>query len=119
MKYTPSKNETVNSYLEQLDTNLASLFFAIREAVLSSSKNLNEDIKWKNCLVYSTKKNLIQTVLGKTHISLIFFDGVRLEESFPMLEGDGNKTRTLKITEANFSARLLKKMVKMAISFYD
>jgi hypothetical protein len=114
MKPTTSKNTTVNKYLHSLETPLKDLFFQIRESVLDAAPAAAEDIKWKNCLVYSGKKNMIQTVLGKEHISLIFFEGKQLLDPANLLEGEGNKTRTAKLTKENFKPAVLKALVKQA-----
>ena len=73
MKYTKSKNDIVNEYIDALDQDIAPLFLDIREAILKAGPSFNESIKWKNCLVYTTTKNHIQTVVGKGKVSLIFF----------------------------------------------
>jgi hypothetical protein len=63
---------------------------------------LNESIKWRNCLVYATTRNLIQTVVGKGKVSLIFFEGASLKDKYRLLEGDGSKARTMRITSPEF-----------------
>ncbi len=116
MNYTPSQNDVVNDYLADLDEGAAVLFHAIREAVLAAGPEFNESIKWKNCLVYGTKKNHIQTVLGKGKVSLIFFDGASFEDPYGLLEGDGKKTRTMRITSADYNKDALANYVRQALS---
>ena len=115
MNYTPSQNDVVNEYIENLGEEIAPLFLDIRTCVLDAGSDLNESIKWKNCLVYGTKKNLIQTVLGKGKISLIFFDGVQIDDPFGHLEGDGKKTRTMRITSREFDHNALTHYVQQAL----
>jgi hypothetical protein len=115
MKYKKSKNDIVNEYIENLNTEIAPLFLEIRDCVLGAGPSLNESIKWKNCLVYGTTKNHIQTVVGKGKVSLIFFDGVRLKDKFGLLEGDGNKARTVRITSLDFNRKALKDYVKQTL----
>lgn len=115
MKYKPSKNKVVADYLQSLDPGLKDLFILIRETVLNACPELDEDIKWKNCLTYSHKKNIIQTVVGKQHISLIFFEGMKLNDPDGILEGSGSKTKTAKITDQNFKPKALAKLVKQAV----
>jgi hypothetical protein len=57
--------------------------------------------------VYATTKNHIQTVVGKGKVSLIFFDGVSLKDKYGLLEGDGSKARTLRITSPDFNKNAL------------
>jgi len=116
MKFRKSKNDIVNEYIENLDPDIASLFLAVRECVLSAGAAFNESIKWKNCLVYGTTKNHIQTVVGKGKISLIFFEGISLKDAYGLLEGEGNKVRTLRITSSDFSKKALKDYVKQTLN---
>lgn len=116
MNYKKSKNQVVNDYIESLDLNVQDLFLAVRDEVLSTSSELNESIKWKDCLVYATDKNIIQTVVGKNKVSLIFFEGAQISDTYGLLEGDGKKTRTMRITSPDFNANALRDYVKQAVS---
>jgi len=115
MKYKKSKNDIVNEYIDNLDADIAPLFLDIRACVLEVGTSFNESIKWKNCLVYGTTKNHIQTVVGKGKVSLIFFDGVSLKDKHGLLEGDGNKARTMRITSPDFNKKALQDYVKQTL----
>lgn len=115
MKYKKSRNDIVNEYIENLNQDIAPLFLEIRDCVLGAGPLLNESIKWKNCLVYGTTKNHIQTVVGKGKVSLIFFDGVALKDKYDLLEGDGNKARTMRITSVDFNRKALQDYVKQTL----
>jgi hypothetical protein len=115
MKYKKSKNDIVNEYIENLDRDIAPLFLGIRECVLAAGPSFNESIKWKNCLVYGTTKNHIQTVIGKGKVSLIFFEGVSLEDKYGLLEGDGSKARTMRITSTDFNKTALQEYVQQTL----
>jgi hypothetical protein len=65
--------------------------------------------------VYGITKNHIQTVVGKGKISLIFFEGVALKDKYGLLEGDGNKARTLRITSPDFNRKALQNYVKQIL----
>lgn len=112
MNYTPSRNEIVNEYINDLDEGIAPLFLDVRATILAAGPSFNESIKWRNCLVYSTTKNHIQTVVGKGKISLIFFDGINLTDDYGLLEGDGKKTRTMRITSADYNRDALQGYVQ-------
>jgi len=114
MKFKKSKNDIVNEYIENLEKDIAPLFLEVRDCVLAAG-SFNESIKWKNCLVYGTTKNHIQTVVGKGKVSLIFFDGVSLKDKFGLLEGDGNKARTMRITSPDFNKKALTDYVKQTL----
>jgi hypothetical protein len=115
MNYTKSKNDIVNEYIENLPEEIAPLFLDVRSCVLAAGPSLNESIKWKNCLVYGTTRNHIQTVLGKGKISLIFFEGVALNDKYGFLEGEGNKARTMRITSPDFNKKALTDYVKQTL----
>ncbi|MBL8063670.1 MAG: DUF1801 domain-containing protein [Anaerolineales bacterium] len=115
MKFKRSKNDIVNEYIEKLDKEIAPLFLDIRGCVLAAGPSFNESIKWKNCLVYGTTKNHIQTVVGKGKISLIFFEGVSLDDKYGLLEGDGSKARTMRITSLDFNKKALADYVKQSL----
>ncbi len=116
MNYTKSKNDIVNDYIDSLDQEIAPLFVDIRSAVLAAGPDFNESIKWKNCLVYGTTKNHIQTVVGKGKISLIFFMGAILEDKYGLLEGDGKKVRTMRITSPDFNQEALSDYVQQSLN---
>lgn len=115
MNYKKSKNQVVNDYIESLDPDILEVFLAVRDEVLSVSSELEESIKWKDCLVYAIDKNLIQTVVGKNKVSLIFFEGAQIKDSHGLLEGDGKKTRTMRIMSLDFNSSALHEYVKQAI----
>lgn len=115
MKYKKSKNDIVNEYIENLEETILPLFLDVRSTILTAGPVFNESIKWKNCLVYGTAKNHIQTVVGKDKISLIFFEGVGLSDIYGLLEGDGNKARTMRITSPNFNKQALTDYVKQTL----
>ena len=115
MKHVKSKNDIVNEYISTLNEDIAPLFLEVRACVLEAGPSFNESIKWKNCLVYGTAKNQIQTVVGKGKISLIFFEGVSLKDKFGLLEGDGSKARTMRITSSGFNKAALMDYVKQTL----
>jgi hypothetical protein len=115
MEYKKSNNDIVNEYIDALGTDIAPLFLEIRDCILSAGPSFNESIKWKNCLVYSTTKNHIQTVVGKGKISLIFFEGTALNDPYGLLEGEGSKARTMRITSSDFNREALGDYVRQAL----
>jgi len=66
--------------------------------------------------IIGTTKIHIQTVVGKGKISLIFFEGVSLKDAYGLLEGEGNKVRTLRITSSDFSKKALEDYVKQTLN---
>lgn len=115
MKFRKSKNDIVNEYIGNLDQGIAPLFLEIRESVLAAGPSFNESIKWRNCLVYGTTKNHIQTVVGKGKVSLIFFEGASLKDKYGLLEGNGSKARTMRINSPEFNKTALQDYVKQTL----
>jgi hypothetical protein len=115
MNYKPSQNDIVNEYIDNLSEEIAPLFLDIRTCILDAEPSLNESIKWKDCLVYGTTKNHIQTVVGKGKISLIFFEGVSVNDDFGLLEGEGKKARTMRITSPDFNKEALQDYVRQTV----
>lgn len=115
MKFKRSKNDIVNDYIGKLTEEIAPLFLEIRDCVLAAGPSFNESIKWKNCLVYATTKNHIQTVVGKGKVSLIFFEGASLNDKHGLLEGDGSKARTMRITSKEFNKKALADYIKQTL----
>ena len=115
MRFKKSRNDIVNEYISTLNEEIAPLFIAVRAAVLAAGPSFNESIKWKDCLVYATAKNHIQTVVGKGKVSLIFFEGASLKDKYGLLEGDGIKARTMRITSVEFNKAALTDYVKQTL----
>lgn len=115
MKYAKSKNDIVNEYINALNEDITPLFIAVRAVVLAAGPSFNESIKWKNCLVYATTKNHIQTVVGKGKVSLIFFEGASLKDKYGLLEGDGSKARTMRINSTEFNKTALTDYVRQTL----
>jgi hypothetical protein len=115
MKFKKSRNDIVNEYISCLGEEIAPLFIAVRAVVLAAGPSFNESIKWKNCLVYATTKNHIQTVVGRGKVSLIFFEGVSLKDKYGLLEGDGSKARTMRINSTEFNKAALTDYVRQTL----
>jgi hypothetical protein len=115
LTFTRSKTDTVNRYIAELDDSIQPLFVAVREVILSAKPDLEENIKWKNCLTYSTRKNVIQTVVGKAKVSLIFFDGSSIDDPHGLLQGEGKTVRTMRITSGDFNKKALRSYVQQAV----
>lgn len=115
MTYRQSRTAAVNDYIEGLPENIRPLFISVRETILSAEPSLNEAIKWRDCLTYESGGNVIQTVVGKHKISLIFFDGIAIDDKASLLEGEGKRVRTMRISSETFDKRALRSYVKQAV----
>jgi hypothetical protein len=105
----------VNEYIDALPAHIQPLFINVRETILTAEPSLNEAIKWCDCLTYERGRNIIQTVVGKDKISLIFFDGIDLDDPAGLLEGEGKRVRTMRVTSKTFDKHALRSYVKQAV----
>jgi len=115
MIYTPSKTAAVNDYIDALPDSIQPLFISVRETILAAQPSLGEAIKWRNCLTYDSGRNVIQTVVGHEKISLIFFDGIAIDDKAGLLAGEGKRVRTMRITGETFDRRALRSYVNQAV----
>jgi hypothetical protein len=119
MTYTTSKTAAVNDYLDALPDRIRPLFIKVRETILAAEPSLGEAIKWRDCLTYHSGRNVIQTVVGKEKVSLIFFDGIEIDDKAGLLEGEGKRVRTMRITGETFDQRALRSYVKQAVKLAE
>ena len=54
-------------------------------------------------------------MLGKDKVSLIFFDGVELDDPAGHLEGDGQRVRTMRLRDLDFDREALRSYVEQAV----
>jgi hypothetical protein len=54
-------------------------------------------------------------VVGKGKVSLIFFEGVSLKDKYGLLEGDGSKARTMRISSLDFNKTALQDYVRQTL----
>ena len=118
MTFTASENQKVNDYISGLGSPHQDWVIRLRETAYEVEPGLKEDIKWRNCLVFTTKKNLTQLVVGKQHMTLIFFEGIQLADPKGLLEGDGNKTRNVKITSLDADWEGIGELIRQAVGLY-
>ena len=116
MSYTKSDNSTVTEYLGNLDTTLKDTLMQVRQLVLDTEDGITEDIKWRDSLVFMFNKNMIQTVMGKEHVAFIFFDGVELNDPKGLLEGDGKKNRSVRVSSMDFEQDAFVDLVRQAVA---
>lgn len=114
MTFTGSANPAVDDYIDGLPDEIKPLFIDVRETILAAQPGLTEAIKWRNCLTYSMRRNIIQTVVGKAKVSLIFFDGIEIPDPAGLLEGGGKRVRTMRITSREFDRHALRRYVAQA-----
>jgi hypothetical protein len=112
-----AKNPTVKDYLKGLKGPQKNLVLKLRGTIRQAVPAIEEAIKWGNCLTFSVSgKNLIQTVVGKDKITLIFFQGIHLKDPQGLLEGEGRSVRSARFKGLDFNPAHLKALVRQAAS---
>lgn len=117
MTYTLSADEKVRDYLAALESPLTDTLMQVRQLVLNTDPGISEAIKWRDSLVFmANKKNLIQTVVGKAHLTFIFFEGVQFKDPSGLLEGEGKKNLSVRLTSMDFDQAAFTELVKEAVA---
>jgi uncharacterized protein YdhG (YjbR/CyaY superfamily) len=68
----------------------------LRDVVIEAEPALEPTIKWGNLVFSHAGSHALAIVVHKDHANLQVFNGTRLYERFPMLEGTGKGLRHLK-----------------------
>lgn len=113
-----SSNPEVDAYLNSLETPQQEIVLRLRLLALEAKTELTESIKWRNCLVFTLKKNLTQMVVGKEHVTVIFFDGVQLTGPIGWLEGEGKKTRSVRFKSPDFDGLAFQDLIRQAADLH-
>ena len=115
MNTIESGNPKVKAYLENLDTPLKDTLLQVRQLILDTEAGIEEEIKWRDSLVFIFNKNMIQTVLGKAHVTFIFFDGVELDDPTGLLEGEGKRNLSVRVSSMDFDRQAFRDLVRQAV----
>ena len=131
----PSQPEKVSEYLQKCEHPLKDVLVALREIILSSDKEIGEEIKWNAPAFFFSgemetfdpkeyKRHLIVSNLYKKDcIRLVFPSGARVEDTSGLLQGDYADGRriavfySLKDVEAQKAA--LQEIIKKWLTLRD
>lgn len=92
------KNNAVEDWFQATDHPLADVMQYIRDVILKADPRIEETIKWKSPS-FMFKGNIASfNPRTKKHVSLMFHYGASIPGDFPSLEGTGDVTRYLKIS---------------------
>jgi hypothetical protein len=107
METKPSESEKVDKYMSSFKHPLKNILKLLREIILSTSKDIGEEIKWNApSFFYSGpmepsnpkdyKRYLaVSNVHAKDHIMLVFLHGANLDDGSGFLEGNYKDGRRL------------------------
>ena len=105
----------IDEYIETLEPPIDEVVTELRSIVKSSSKLLQEDIKWK-VPTYSVNSNICSIVAHKRHVNLQVFQGAHIATS-KHLSGTGKDMRHIKyVTVRAIDRALIKKIISQAIA---
>jgi len=106
------KDKAIESYVNGLTDFQKELVLAIRKVVLSADDRIQEGMKWSS-IAFFNKKNICGFRVAKSHITLLFMEGASLNDKQNILEGNGAKARTYKVTKVSeINASALTELVK-------
>ena len=112
---TKINNKEIENYVNGLTDFQREIVLKIREIVLNSDERMKEAIKWGSIAFYN-KKNICGFRVAKTHITLLFMEGASLDNSDGLLNGEGKKARTYKVSKVDeVNKEALSKLVCQAL----
>ena len=124
----------VSNHIKKLDPDLAKLVEALRKLILSTDKEIAEQIKWNSpSFFYSGemkpfnakeyKRDLLVINLTKGYALLVFPTGAIIEDTTGILEGDykdGRRLATFKtLDDVKAKGKALQKVIKDWLSLVE
>lgn len=119
--------ESVTKFIQEFPPDLANLIQNIRQLILSTSKEIGEEIKWNSPNFFYTgemklfnpkeyKRDIVVINVRKGFPLLIFPTGASINDTTGLLEGeytDGRRLATFKSAEdVNTKGKLLQEVIK-------
>ena len=122
-----SDQEQVTAHIKKLEPGIGKIIEKIRQIILSTDKEIGEQIKWNNPAFYYTgemkpfdpkeyKRDIVVMNLHKGRIMLVFPSGAKVKNSSGFLEGDykdGRRTVVFKdIDDVKAKQKILQDVIK-------
>lgn len=129
-----SDKEQVDQHIQKLDPALSEIVETIRKTILSTDKEIGEQIKWNNPCFYYTgnmkpfdpkeyKREIAVFNLHKGRIMLVFPTGAKVNDTTGLLEGDfkdGRKTLIINdMADAKAKQKALQTVIKQWLSMVE
>ena|SRR5688572_17382369 len=94
-------NQKVDKFLKDKKHPLTGQIQLVREIILQTSDQIDEDIKWSSpTFIY--KGNIASFFMNsKKQVSLMFHKGASIPDKFGILEGDGKEVRVMRFSDIN------------------
>ena len=126
--------KTVEEFLKGLDEPLAEVIKAIRKIILSTDKEIGEQIKWNSpCFIYTGemkpfdpkeyKRDIVVVNIHRGYALLVFPTGAIVKDDSGLMEGDYKDGRRLvkfmNVKEVKAREKDLKKVIKAWLMLVD
>jgi hypothetical protein len=126
--------KTVEEFLKGLDDPMAEVIKAIRKIILSTDKEIGEQIKWNSpCFIYTGdmkpfnpkeyKRDIAVVNIHRGYVLLVFPTGAIVKDDSGLLEGDYKDGRRLakfmNVKEVKAREKDLKKLIKAWLMMVD
>ncbi len=126
--------QQVTAHIEKLDPVVGEIVQNLREIILSTDKDIGEQIKWNNPSFYYTgemqpfdpkeyKRDIIVFNLFKNRIMLVFPSGAKVNDKSGLLEGDykdGRRTAVFKdLADVKLKEEALRSVLKTWLTLVD
>jgi len=94
------RSAEVDDWFGRYDNPLRDLVLAVREVVLGADERVTEAIKWQ-APTFMYRGNIASFFpKAKKHVTLMFHQGAALDDPAGILDGAGDTSRSLKVTDA-------------------
>ena len=94
-----NKNPIVDDWFDNYDNPQKDNVQRVREIMLGADDRVTESIKWK-APTFEYKGNIASFYpKAKKHVSLMFHQGAKIPGEHPILEGDGDTSRSAKFAD--------------------
>jgi hypothetical protein len=126
--------ESITAYIQQLEPGFAAIVEAIRQLILSSSKEIGEQIKWNSPSFFyqgemkpfdpkEYKRDIVVINTRKNIALLVFPTGATIKDATGILEGnytDGRRMVTFKnMADVKAKGKNLQKVIKQWLALVD
>jgi len=109
-----TKQKEVEVWLEKYDNPMKPVVEKLRDIILTADDRIDECIKWQ-APTFTYKGNIASFFpKSKKHASLMFHQGAKIPGSHPLLQGDAETGRSLKmgsVEEAEQNSEAIQKII--------
>ena len=122
-----SETDKVNAYMQNLQHPLVDVVKALRQIILSTDKEIGEEVKWNAPAFFYTgvmkpfnpkeykRYMVVFNLFKKDCIRLVFLSGAKVNDPTGLLEGDYTDGRRLSIFYSMDDVKLKEKAMKKVI----